>query len=107
MGVLQLRTAHSLDRFVGRPTCRLVSRPKGVCAGRGGSSSASGNGDRFTDDQGDIGEYTDEGNRHVVRPRGEVGFVSREVLDNVVGALCVIALIPGVITILGLLPFHL
>ncbi|GKC90937.1 hypothetical protein Tco_1151586 [Tanacetum coccineum] len=44
---------------------RLVSRPKGVCAG-----SASGNGDRFADDRGDIGEYTDEGNRHVVRPRG-------------------------------------
>nr|GFA30451.1 hypothetical protein [Tanacetum cinerariifolium] len=39
----------------------------------GGSSSASGNGDRFADDRGDIGEYTDEGNRHVVRPRDDRG----------------------------------
>ncbi|GKC67084.1 hypothetical protein Tco_1099682, partial [Tanacetum coccineum] len=61
-------------RLVSRPTGHLVSRPKDVGAdrglGRGGSSSAAGNGDRFADDRGDICEYIDEGNRHVVRPRG-------------------------------------
>ncbi|GJU49880.1 hypothetical protein Tco_1219435 [Tanacetum coccineum] len=61
-------------RLVSRPTGHLVSRPKDVGAdrglGRGGSSSAAGNGDRFADDRGDICEYIDEGNRHVVRQRG-------------------------------------
>ncbi|GKF23704.1 hypothetical protein Tco_0076026 [Tanacetum coccineum] len=60
--------------LVARPPIRLVSRPRGVGAdrgvGRGGSSSVVGNGDRFADDQGYIGEYIDKGNRHVVRPRG-------------------------------------
>ncbi|GJT18282.1 hypothetical protein Tco_0876988 [Tanacetum coccineum] len=58
------------NHFVSRPTCHLVSIPKGVSAGRGGNSSASGNGDWFVDDRRDISEYIDEGNRHVVRPRG-------------------------------------
>nr|GEX22616.1 NADPH:adrenodoxin oxidoreductase, mitochondrial [Tanacetum cinerariifolium] len=51
-----------------RPTCCLVSIPKGVGAGRGGSSSAFGNGDLFVDDQRDISKYIDKVNRHVVRP---------------------------------------
>ncbi|GJX23255.1 probable leucine-rich repeat receptor-like serine/threonine-protein kinase [Tanacetum coccineum] len=59
---------------VARPPIRLVSRPRSVGAdrgvGRGGSSGAASNGDRFADDQGDIGEYIDKGNRHLVRPRG-------------------------------------
>ncbi|GKE33042.1 hypothetical protein Tco_1452364 [Tanacetum coccineum] len=62
------------NRLVSRPTGHLVSRPKDVGAdrglGRGRSSSAAGNGDRFADDRRDIGEYIDEGNRHVVRQRG-------------------------------------
>ncbi|GJQ92938.1 hypothetical protein Tco_0004077 [Tanacetum coccineum] len=58
------------NHFVSRLTCRLVSIPKGIGAGRGGSSSASGNGERFVDDQRDISEYINKGNRHVVRPRG-------------------------------------
>nr|GEV41587.1 hypothetical protein [Tanacetum cinerariifolium] len=45
----------ALNRFVSRPTCCLFSIPKGVGAGRGGTSSASGN---------------DEGNKDVVRWRG-------------------------------------
>ncbi|GJQ89265.1 reverse transcriptase domain-containing protein [Tanacetum coccineum] len=58
---------------VARPPICLVSRLRSVGAdrgvGRGGSSSAASNGDQFADDQGDIGEYIDKGNRHVVRPR--------------------------------------
>ncbi|GKD71907.1 hypothetical protein Tco_1325997 [Tanacetum coccineum] len=61
------------NHFVSRLTCRLVSIPKGIGAGRGGSSSASGNGERFVDDQRDISEYINKGNRHVVRPRGIYG----------------------------------
>ncbi|GJX26290.1 hypothetical protein Tco_0232586 [Tanacetum coccineum] len=63
-------SARPSNHFVSRPTCHLVSIPKGVGAGRGGSSSASGNGDWFVDDQRDISEYINKGNRHVVRPRG-------------------------------------
>ncbi|GJU78906.1 hypothetical protein Tco_1275976 [Tanacetum coccineum] len=58
------------NRFVSRPTCHLVSIPKGVGAGRGGSSNAFGNGEQFVDDRRDISKYIDEGNRHIVRPRG-------------------------------------
>nr|GEX79657.1 hypothetical protein [Tanacetum cinerariifolium] len=62
-----------LIHLVSKPTGRLVSRPRGIGAdrgvGKGKSSSAAGNGDWFADDRGDIGEYIDEGNRHVVRPR--------------------------------------